>query len=88
MFKDGQWVVDIAGGLGFIRDKESDTRYYVVFPNSRFAKIRNEDELEPAPEFTPDELDIYSMQHLAVESNDKDWYDELGCRLSEVDIRK
>jgi len=82
MFEIGQWVVDGNGAFGYIESAESHNRYVVVFPEFGKAFKRFATELKPAPIETPyNDYNIHFLQTLAVNTNDRDWFNELSNRL-------
>jgi hypothetical protein len=81
-FQEGDWVVDKVHGLKGIVLR--------VYPDGVTAKfggmtaIRKNENIELDPLDILDE-DLLSMQHLAVEIGDSEWFCELGARMG-VDV--
>jgi hypothetical protein len=82
--KKGDWVIEKATGRVGILKNLSWCEAGIRFGRSA-AAIRYPDEIELAPLDIREE-DILAMQHIAVEMNDKTWFEELGQRLI-VEVR-
>lgn len=87
MLSVGDWVTDKHGKTGYIVSVH-ENNYYVKFVNNRygtslrFHSFVASTEVEYAPfEFTPDEDDLYFLINLALDTNDKDWFNELTSKL-------
>lgn len=78
MFTIGDWVKDSeTGRIGILRSLGWNK---VVVRIGSYDVLRYPEEIEPAPLEILEE-DIHSMQHLAVEIGDKEWFLELSQRL-------
>lgn len=88
MLKIGDWVLDTMGELGFIDSKKNGNRFNVIFPKNERIATRFRGELELAP-ITLENEDIHTLQALAVETNDSEWFASLGKGLKfETHLRK
>ena len=82
MFEIGQWIVDSNGASGYIESIESHNRYVVVFPEFEKAFKRFATEIKPAPiETSYNDYNVYFLQKLAVNTNEREWFNELSNRL-------
>lgn len=78
MVKEGDWIIEtVYGLLGTISN---------VWPDGVTAKfggmtaIRKNENITLAPLNITDE-DLLAMKYLALETNDKEWYQELSARM-------
>jgi hypothetical protein len=80
MFKAGDWIIDkINGSLGTVVCVYTDG---VTAKFGRMSAIKENSKIELAPlDIRQDDLIV--MQHMAVETKDKEWFKDLGNRMGE-----
>lgn len=78
MFKEGDWIIEnIYGLLGMVLHVWPDG---VTARFGGMTAIRRNENISLAPLDINDE-DLLAMKYLALETDDKDWYQELSTRI-------
>lgn len=78
MFKEGDWIVEnIYGLLGTVSKVWPDG---VTARFGEMAAIRKNENISLAPMDITDE-DFLAMKYLALDTDDKEWYQELSARM-------
>jgi hypothetical protein len=82
MFKVGEWIIDLMGDVGIITEVKTLDRYELVIPRTRKMIVRFESELTHAPmETLYNDYNIHFLQTLAVNTGDREWFENLSEKL-------